>query len=75
MVLLDLFAEGTEHFVTSLKLDRYIYIAYRNWNNYKLDADIIVNNKSNEKIDDKPKNGKWSPNNLYTLYSIYNQRF
>lgn len=48
--------EDITYLATGLELNRYVYTIYRNWDNYKLDADIVVGKKSNKDNDDKPKN-------------------
>ena len=75
MALPDLFAKVNECLITGLELDRYVYAICKNWNNYKLDVDIVANNQKNEKKDDKPKNKKRFLDNPYALYNVYNQRF
>lgn len=64
----NLFADGTICLATSLELSRYICAICRNWNNYKPKNKLVANNKE----DEKPKDMKGPPDNLYAFYSMYN---
>ena len=69
LVFSDLFADSITHLATGLKLGRYVYTAYRNWDNYELDNEIAT---GNEKNDEETEDIERPPDYLYTLYSMYN---
>ncbi len=65
----ELFPDGTIRLAIGLELNRYVYIAHRNWDNYKLNDEVVASNEENDKeieyiegpLDDS-----------YALYGIYN---
>lgn len=59
----NLFAESTARLSTGVKLARYIFSAYENWNNYKPDDNTIARVKENNNED----MGRGFPDNLYEL--------
>ena len=61
--------DSTAYLATDLELDRYVYNVCGNWDNYEPDDEIVA---SNEKNDEKTKDIKGPPNNLYALYNVYN---
>lgn len=78
MVFSKLFAENTICLATSLKLGGYVYVFYKNWDNYETNSNIVIvyeEYKENKENNNKFENMKRSLNNLYALYDVYNLRF
>lgn len=69
MAFLNSFINDIAYLVTGLELDRYMYMIYENGDKYKLDNEILFNNREN---DEETKNIERFLDNSYVLYSIYN---
>lgn len=70
---LDLFMEIKACLSTSIKLARYVFFAYKNWDNYDLEKSDNNNYaiKVQDNDDDENMKKKFS-DNLYKFYGIYN---
>lgn len=69
MAFSDVFADGITRLATGLKLDKYVYAAHENWDNYKLNNEIAAGNEEN---DEKMEDMEGLPDNPYALYGMYN---
>lgn len=67
MVLPNLFADNITYLETGLELSRYVCAVHENLGNYKLDDKLTAGDEE----DEEPGDMKWSSNNLFALYDIY----